>query len=382
MMTKAQKEVQQAHLDEEKKVIRQLKLIYGQAQDDCVNKIIDLARRRDMENLQSIIYQKQYQEVLKKQLDGILDALQGEEFETVADYLAACYENGYVGAMYDIHQQGVPVIQPIDQSQVVKAVQTDSQISTNLYTSLGEDISDLKKNIRTEVSRGIANGSSWLDVGAALAVKMTSPNKKALNNAIRIARTEGHRIQNEAQLDAMNEAVDNGADVVKQWDATLDGRTRPDHQRADGQIREMDEYFDVGGEKMKAPGVGGSAKQVCNCRCCINQRARWALDEDELQTLKDRAAYFGLDKTKDFEEFKQKYLKAASKNSTISADDLLPGYQNAVISKTKFTEYALNPKKDANKAQAFQEALGYNISNYQDLISNIQEHISEYKANQ
>jgi hypothetical protein len=35
------------------------------------------------------------------------------------------------------------------------------------------------------------------------------------------------------------------------------------------------------------------------------------LDEDELQTLKDRAAYFELDKSKDFEDFKEKYLKAA-----------------------------------------------------------------------
>lgn len=40
------------------------------------------------------------------------------------------------------------------------------------------------------------------------------------------------------------------------------------------------------------------------------QRAKWALDEDELQTLKDRAAYYGLDKTKNFEDFKSKYLKA------------------------------------------------------------------------
>ena len=31
----------------------------------------------------------------------------------------------------------------------------------------------------------------------------------------------------------------------------------------------------------------------------------------ELQTLKERAEYFGLDKTKNFEDFKQKYLKAA-----------------------------------------------------------------------
>ena len=43
----------------------------------------------------------------------------------------------------------------------------------------------------------------------------------------------------------------------------------------------------------------------------MTQRARWALGEGELDTLKQRAEFFGLDKTKDFEEFKNKYLNAA-----------------------------------------------------------------------
>ena len=53
----------------------------------------------------------------------------------------------------------------------------------------------------------------------------------------------------------------------------------------------------------------GDPAEDCNCRCCLLQRARWALDDDELQRLKDRAEYFGLDKTSDFEEYKEKYLK-------------------------------------------------------------------------
>ena len=63
----------------------------------------------------------------------------------------------------------------------------------------------------------------------------------------------------------------------------------------------------------------GSAAEVINCRCTANTRARWALDDGELQTLKDRAEYFGLDKTKNFEDYKQKYLKAVenSENGNI-----------------------------------------------------------------
>ena len=148
--------------------------------------------------------------------------------------------------------------------------------------------------------------------------------RKAYNNAIRIARTEGHRIQNEAALDGQHGAKKKGADIVKRWDSTLDGRTRDEHRECDGQIREIDEPFDVGGEKMQAPGVGGSAKNVCNCRCCLLQRAKWTLDEKELETLKERAEIFGLDKTDDFEQFKKKYLESVEKGrySNIIESDL------------------------------------------------------------
>lgn len=327
-MNQAQKQVQQAQLNDEKKTIKQLKRVYEQARNDCEQKIRELSSRPDLENLQSIIYQKQYQEALKKQLDGIIDNLQGQEFTTVADYLTKSYENGYIGVMYDLHKQGIPITTPINQEQVVKALQTDSKLSKDLYSRLGEDTDYLKKSIRAELSRGIANGSTWNQIAGHIAKGMNSPFDKSINNAIRIARTEGHRIQQRSALDAQHTAKDKGADVVKQWDSTLDNKTRPHHRRLDGQIRELDEPFEVEGMKAQAPGHFGKAKEDCNCRCCLLQRARWALDEDELAELKERAAYFGLDKTKDFDDFKKKFKVAAKEQdkSTVPLGELEAAY--------------------------------------------------------
>lgn len=130
---------------------------------------------------------------------------------------------------------------------------------------------------------------------------------------MRITRTEAHRISQQAAYDALKKAKDNGADVVKQWDVTLDKRTRPSHARVDGEIRELDEPFSNG--LMKPGDPRGRAAEVINCRCQLLQRARCALDEDELDELKDRAAYFGLDKTANFEEFRRKYMPASIANS-------------------------------------------------------------------
>lgn len=349
-MNKAQKEVQQTQLNAEKKVIRLLERVYEQAKKDCEQKIRELSARTDMENLQSIIYQKQYQQMLVDQLESILYDLQEGQFTNIADYLQESYVNGYTGVYYDIGKvTGIPVVMPIRQDQVVKAVQTDSKLSTSLYNKLGEDVTYLKKSIRAELSRGIASGSTWNQMAVHIAKGMNSPFRKAYNNAIRIARTEGHRIQNEAALDAQDEAKKKGANVVKQWDATLDDRTRPDHQAADGQIREIDEPFDVGGEKMKAPGVGGSAKNVCNCRCCLLQRAKWALDEDELEELKERAAFFGLDKSKDFEEFKQKYCQLPEDADTMEVPKGHSGAYESLMEGLKVNKVAYREVKDLEK---------------------------------
>ncbi len=142
-------------------------------------------------------------------------------------------------------------------------------------------------------------------------------------DAYRIARTEGHRITNAATFDAQLKAKDSGADIVKQWDAALDKRTRPHHAQLDGQIREIDKPFEVAGRKAMYPGGFGVAGEDINCRCACLQRAKWALDEDELQTLKDRASYYGLDKTDNFNDFKAKYLDA-TKNINYNGDVISP----------------------------------------------------------
>lgn len=320
-MNKAQKQVQQVQLDSEQKTIRQLQRVYEQAKKDTEQKISELSSRTDLENLQSIVYQKQYQEAIKKQLEGVLDDLQGKQFTTVADYLQESYHNGYVGVMYDLTKQGIPVIMPINQEQVVKALQTDSKISQGLYSRMGEDVQYLKRSIRAELSRGIAQGSSWNAIAGRIANGMNSPYRKALNRTILIARTEGHRIQQQSALDAQYRAKEKGADVVKQWDSTLDNKTRPHHRRLDGQIRELDEPFEVDGLKAAAPGQFGRASEDCNCRCCLLQRAKWALDEDELDELKERAAFFGLDKSEDFDDFKKKYLKLPDNADTMKVKE-------------------------------------------------------------
>lgn len=317
-------EVQQSLLNSEEAALKELERQYGKALKDINEKVkgfqadIDLldqalsqdgldetARALLQSQKRSKIYQQNYQRALQGQVSGILDKMHGDNYGTIDKYLNGCYETGYVGTMYSIAGQGVPLVIPVDQAAAVKAVLTDSKVSNGLYNALGVNVKKLKKTITQEISRGIASSLPYSDI----ARNISSVSKAPLSRAKTIARTEGHRIQQTSARDAQYAAKKKGADVVKQWDAALDGRTRDSHARVDGEIRELDEKFSNG---LKYPGdPSGGAAEVVNCRCTANTRARWALDEEELQTLKERAEYFGLDKTANFEDFKQKYLKAA-----------------------------------------------------------------------
>ena len=376
-MNKEQKEILQSQLNNEKKTINELKQVYGQALKDVNQKIRELSSRTDMENLQSVIYQKRYQEALNVQLEGVLANLQSNEYATISDYLERCYKDGFAGVAYELKSMGIPMIIPIDQSQVVKAIQTDSKISKGLYSRLGEDVNNLKTSIRAELSRGIANGSTWNEIATRLSRHMkTSGLQKALNNSIRIARTEGHRVQVSAAMDFQSSAKENGADVVKQWDATLDGNTRPTHRELDGKLAEIDEDFEYSGGSVSAPGNFGDPAEDCNCRCALLTRARWALDQDELNTLKERAKYFGLDKTKGFDDFKEKYLKSIEESDDVQeylkaqekyskslskldslkkeTDDLLDKYMDAIDTENEKTLENLHSQK-YDELESFRE---------------------------
>ena len=328
--------MQKSLLDSEEAALKELEKQYGKALKDINEKVkgfqadIDLldqalsqdgldetARAMLQSQKRSKIYQQNYQRALQGQISGILDKMHGDNYGTIDKYLNGCYETGYVGTMYSIAGQGVPLVIPVDQAAAVKAVLTDSKVSNGLYAALGVDVKKLKKTITQEISRGIASSLPYSDI----ARNISSVSKAPLSRAKTIARTEGHRIQQTSARDAQYAAKKKGADVLKQWDAALDGRTRDSHARVDGEIRELDEKFSNG---LMFPGdPSGGAAEVVNCRCTANTRARWALDDEELQTLKERAEYFGLDKTENFEDFKQKYLKAAESvaNTPMTAEE-------------------------------------------------------------
>ena len=281
-MNSRQKQVQMSLLKNEKAVIKQLEQSYKDAIADIDKYILQLLARKDTENLQSIIYQVKYQEAIKKELESYLKVLHSKNFNTVDEYLKECYEQAHIGTLFDLQGQGIPLILPLDQEQMISAITLNSKLSAPLYNALGYNVDALKINVLQEISRGIAQGLSYQE----MARNLKNVTNVDYNKTLRIAKTEGHRIQQEATYNVQKRAIAKGAKVVKQWDSTLDGKTRPTHRALDGQIVGVDEYFkSESGYKALYPGNFGIPSEDCNCRCCLLQRAEWALSDEEFTKM-------------------------------------------------------------------------------------------------
>ena len=302
-MNRRQIQIQKSLLNNELEVIKELKKSYEKAINDIDTVIARLLARKDTENLQSIIYQIKYQTALKKELGAFLTVLQTNNYKTIDEYLKKCYEESHIGTLFDLQGQGVPLILPLDQEQMISAITLNSKLSEPLYNRLGYDVEILKVQVTQEVSRGIAQSLSYQEIARNLK-NLTDVN---YNKTVRIAKTEGHRIQNESAFNVQKRAKSKGAKIRKEWDSTLDKKTRPTHRELDGTIIDVDDYFVTSnGDEALYPGDFGVAKEDINCRCCLIQRAEWELTDDEFTKMNGETNELQhFENVDDYNEFKK-----------------------------------------------------------------------------
>lgn len=80
----------------------------------------------------------------------------------------------------------------------------------------------------------------------------------------------------DAAIDSVNRGED-ASDIIATvvagthtWVSMGDDKVRETHQEADGQVKPIDEPFDVGDYQLMFPGddsLGAGAEEICNCRC-------------------------------------------------------------------------------------------------------------------
>lgn len=307
-MNKYQKEIEKLKLSHEQKAFKELKKTYTQALADTkamvkklqedVN-ILESSNLEEKSILQSRIYQLNYQKAMEEQLTAIMDVVNSKNVTNIQTFLTKMYQDSYLGVNYNLQKSGIPVLMGVNPSLLVKSINTPTEklkFSDTLYKRTEE----LKKAYKEEISRGIATGKGYKDIAKQLDQK----TKIGFNNAFRIARTEGARVSSEASLTAMRVAKSKGADIMKQWIATLDMRTRNAHGRLDHQAKEIEDYFVIDGYKALCPCGFGVAEMDINCRCALASVPRWDIEDSYIRYDDEQDI---LIETKNYEDWKKGY---------------------------------------------------------------------------
>lgn len=121
-----------------------------------------------------------------------------------------------------------------------------------------------KGQINNAITRGIMGGDSMQDIAKRLKDVGVTDSKQA----IRTARTAVTGAECAGRKHGYERAAAMGIDIKQMWLATYDGRTRHEHRQLDGQIRAVNEPFEVDGYKLDFPAdPKGEPFLVYNCRC-------------------------------------------------------------------------------------------------------------------
>jgi len=120
------------------------------------------------------------------------------------------------------------------------------------------------RQLKDEIVRGLGQGKGYRDIAQIITNRMNI----GVGKALKIVRTESHRLQSAGRHESLLHASNKGVQMERVWVSALDGRTRDDHADADGQTVAIGEPFIVGGEELMYPGdPSGSAENTINCRC-------------------------------------------------------------------------------------------------------------------
>ena len=101
-----------------------------------------------------------------------------------------------------------------------------------------------KKKVQSAMIQGILQGESVDKIAKRISKNVGESDKKA---AIRNARTMTTCVQNKGRMDSYKRAEKMGIEVMNEWIACLDDRTRHEHRLLDGQTAKIGDKFKVEG---------------------------------------------------------------------------------------------------------------------------------------
>lgn len=330
------------------------------------------SRRELLKQLEAPAYQARIESLrqIQDQLNGLMEQVYLQELETSTSLYARLARDAYYHGVYNIQQRtGVALsFAHVSRKQIDRVVK--SRWSGENYSSrIWKNTQALARDLKEELLINLVTGRTNREASRIIALKFG----QGANAARRLVWTESSYLANEMNFEAYKAC---GIERY-QYLATLDLKTCTKCCRQlDGKI-----FF------LKDRKVGINFPPMHPwCRCTTVSVIDGSLIQRMKRSARDPKTGKAIlvPRSMTYEEWHRKYVENRDQEEVEKADGSgiikLPRYQEAFIPRAKFTEYALNPSKDADKAEAFRKALGYTLENADDLIERINAKLPECNA--
>lgn len=179
-------------------------------------------------------------------------------------------------------------------AEQVAAMMANPVAGLTLKQTLEKARQNIIWQIQAEVSQGLAKGETYRTMMERIKPALDGDATKAM----RVVRTEGHRVTEAAKIDASTHADKQGVKMLKTWRTSKDQRVRhtsaADHRKLEGVTLPVTEDFQQGRGRGPGPGQMHSAAHDINCRCFL----QYTVDRVE------KPAYNGIESL-DFDKWRQ-----------------------------------------------------------------------------
>lgn len=154
-----------------------------------------------------------------------------------------------------------------DSATVVNLIKNDPKLLPEWKIDAPKDYKWNQNKLNRQINLGIIEGESLDKIAKRLCNVLSTQN---FNHMRTFARTAMTGAQNAGREFSLQAAQDKGIKLKKEWMCTLDGHTRINHRRLDGQKRPLDKPFEVDNMKIRYPGdPEAHPSMVYNCRCTM-----------------------------------------------------------------------------------------------------------------
>lgn len=262
--TKYQLEIEKILSKSESSASKELKSLYADLISEVTVDIVQLQKEIEADDKFSKKLQKERLEAIRSQMAAKIEQLNKDQKQSVWSFLRFQGDTAFNSLFYEFEMsEKIPLTFAMLTDKQLNVIINTPVASRKLSTRLQGNSVKMKKNLNRVLSLGFAKGLSTQKMARQIAEIGGATYKRSMN----IARTEAGRVTGITTQQSHEKAAEAGVDLEKQWVSTLDGSTRHNHQKLDGQVREIDDYFEVDGKKALQPHMFGRPEEDINCRC-------------------------------------------------------------------------------------------------------------------